>query len=328
MVKCFICGEELTGEAVEHIIPSALGGKLKADILCKEHNSTFGGSIDADLVEAMVVCTNLLNPKRGRGGKHPDLDYNSEKGKIRRSADGKLSQKEIRPATNENGDTGITVSIMGENVEEKTKKISSDYIRKMGRNKGRSEEQIQREIEESNQHIEGKSEVIPCPELHIQFRLGAKDSWLGVLKIAIEFAIMNDVDKAHFVDKIEVLRNRDVEKIKTFSGFYFPEGVYPKDTICNTLVLVGNNHEGILYCLVSIYNVWNSLIVLSDSYEGQDTRKSYCYDLQRREEKDGEIRPSVLKKNYLLQSIKARDNSSELTRHINDFCSFFSINKH
>lgn len=329
MAKCFICDKELTGEAVEHIIPSALGGKLKADILCKTHNSTFGDSIDADLIEAMALYTNLLNPKRGRGGEHPELEYNSEKGKIRRSVDGKLSHKQIRSSTTAEGDPGITISIMGENVEEQAKKISSDFIRKNGKKKGWNEDHIQQEIDKSNQYIEGKSKIILCPELHRQMGLGTKDSWLGILKMAIGFAVLNDINVTHFIDKIKVLQDKDVETAKTFLGFYYPEGVYPVDSIYNTLILIGNNQEGVLYCLVSIYNVWNSLIVLSDNYEGQDIRKSYCYDLIKKEIKSGDIRPPVLKKDHLLQSCKpTKDNISKLERHTNNFCNFFSIMKH
>ena len=330
MAKCFICGKEINKEAVEHIIPSALGGKLTADILCKDHNSFLGSDIDADAIDVLSYFTNILNPTRGRGGNAPDLVYNSSKGKIKRSATGELSHEQIRPVTDKKGNTGITISIMGENAEEKAKKISNAYIQRMGSKQGWSAEQIHREIEKSDAYIQNKAEIIQCPELSISLGLGDKNSWLGILKIAVEYAIMNDINKEYFDDKIKILNERDVEKAKCFSGFYYPEELYDQTSICHTLILIANNQERVLYCLISLYNVWNSLVILSDNYDGQDLRKCYCYDLLNKEDKSHQqIKPHVVKRKFLDEIRKPSvDNLPKLEKHIKQFNNFFSYLKH
>lgn len=70
MKKCYICGEELTKEnaSVEHIIPNAIGGKLKSkELICKKCNSKLGHSMDKELAEQLDFFSNFLNINRDRG---------------------------------------------------------------------------------------------------------------------------------------------------------------------------------------------------------------------------------------------------------------------
>jgi len=68
--QCFACKnfKELT---VEHIIPQALGGRLKARLYCKNCNDTFGRELDAILSINYGKLGTLLNIKRERGELQP-----------------------------------------------------------------------------------------------------------------------------------------------------------------------------------------------------------------------------------------------------------------
>lgn len=97
MKECYICCEELTkdNDSVEHIIPNAIGGKLKSkELICKKCNSKLGRSTDNELAKQLEFFTNFLNINRERG-KPNDIIF-TEKGtnkEYRRKANGEFIQK-------------------------------------------------------------------------------------------------------------------------------------------------------------------------------------------------------------------------------------------
>lgn len=68
--RCFVCTEprRLT---VEHIIPQAIGGRLKARLYCKVCNGVFGDSLDDEISRHFGWIGTLLNIKRERGKAQP-----------------------------------------------------------------------------------------------------------------------------------------------------------------------------------------------------------------------------------------------------------------
>ena len=60
--------EELT---LEHVIPQAVGGRLKAYLYCKECNDQFGRKIDGEISKQFGKVATLLNVKRERGETQP-----------------------------------------------------------------------------------------------------------------------------------------------------------------------------------------------------------------------------------------------------------------
>jgi hypothetical protein len=91
--KCFACAEPqpLT---VEHIIPQAIGGKLKARLYCKECNEIFGKALDDEISKQFGWVGTLLNIKRERGKVQP-YEVTDVKSGTRLLYDGKkLKRKE------------------------------------------------------------------------------------------------------------------------------------------------------------------------------------------------------------------------------------------
>lgn len=71
---CIVTGELITLEnnSRAHVIPSALGGRLKPwDILSKNGNGLLGDKIDLPLVQAFQALMTLLNGSRDRGDNQP-----------------------------------------------------------------------------------------------------------------------------------------------------------------------------------------------------------------------------------------------------------------
>jgi len=67
---CFGCKKEAL-LTLEHIIPQAIGGRLKAALLCEHCNSTTGRQIDAVLTDQLRPIATILNVRRERGENQP-----------------------------------------------------------------------------------------------------------------------------------------------------------------------------------------------------------------------------------------------------------------
>lgn len=74
---CFVCKEPCV-LTKEHVIPQALGGKLKAKLYCKTCNGKFGDVIDSEIINQFGKFATTLKIKRERGKTQPfevmDLD--------------------------------------------------------------------------------------------------------------------------------------------------------------------------------------------------------------------------------------------------------------
>ncbi|MGF1718381.1 HNH endonuclease, partial [Photobacterium chitinilyticum] len=69
MSYCYLCGHaiKLEDKSDEHIIPNALGGRLKSDrVLCEKHNNELGTSNDAKFVSIFSHISKLTPIKAER----------------------------------------------------------------------------------------------------------------------------------------------------------------------------------------------------------------------------------------------------------------------
>lgn len=81
---CIVTGDEITPEndSKAHVIPSALGGRLKPlGILSKKGNGLLGDKIDLPLIVAFQTLMNRLNASRDRGENRPSR-MTDEAGKV------------------------------------------------------------------------------------------------------------------------------------------------------------------------------------------------------------------------------------------------------
>ncbi|VWC75772.1 hypothetical protein BLA39750_00858 [Burkholderia lata] len=93
--KCRGCGVTLTSsnDSEAHIIPNALGGRLKPrGIICRKCNTKLDSVADNALVQAFGSWPTLLNVPRDRGN-HPDKDVTTQAGhRVRLSAEGSITR--------------------------------------------------------------------------------------------------------------------------------------------------------------------------------------------------------------------------------------------
>jgi hypothetical protein len=68
--RCFACNKPRS-LTVEHVIPQAIGGRLKAKLYCKVCNESFGKDIDNEISKQFGWIGTLLNIKRERSKAQP-----------------------------------------------------------------------------------------------------------------------------------------------------------------------------------------------------------------------------------------------------------------
>jgi hypothetical protein len=110
---CLHCDAEITegNNTSEHVIPNALGGRLKTtSAICRNCNSRLGADIESEFIKKLSFLTNVLDVERDRGG-NPDLIVeDSNTGLKLRQRPGKLAEldKNIRHQKTEDGEATIS----------------------------------------------------------------------------------------------------------------------------------------------------------------------------------------------------------------------------
>ncbi|MBW2174123.1 MAG: hypothetical protein JRF64_05675 [Deltaproteobacteria bacterium] len=123
---CFACLEkkELT---LEHVLPQAIGGRLKVRIYCKECNDTFGRQLDHEVSRCFSGFATTLGIKRERGTTRPYEVEDVETGTKLLSNGKSLKRKEpvVQLEVENNGKTLKSANIIARSEGELKKIITS-----------------------------------------------------------------------------------------------------------------------------------------------------------------------------------------------------------
>lgn len=269
---CYSCKIELTRQnsSQEHIIPNALGGKLKAVILCKKCNNNLGSSCDSLLSKALSPFSNMINHSKDHGKVQPvQVTANGVPTKILPGGQDFLSKIEFNRGTN-------SFRIFGtENIEIEAQKLLRNLYKK---NKITAEQ-----YESSKLSITKNKQTIHNPI--VCFQTTFENIWLGLLKIAINFAIHKGIHPKHLQKAISTLQTNDQECAHRITT-YFSAEVFPSQegAIFHTLILIGDPEENLLYCFISLYGILQTISILSTTYKGPTKKEIYLYDIWNEEE--------------------------------------------
>lgn len=322
MSNCYFCGIELnkTNSSNEHIIPNALGGKLKGRFLCKSCNSSFGSSHDADLAKSLELFSLLVNPSRDRG--------------------------EVQPVKMKMGNTEVT---LGTNLEIKPQiqafKINEERFRIVahGADLNKMENIIlkrimkmykgksipQEKLTEYKQAIKASHHTIEHPLLEVS--LFTTPIFPALLKIALNYAIYNNISTKFLVEPLELLKKN--LPCRSRVRFYYPDNISNDEThpVHHHLVLFGDPKSKLLYCLISLYGCFDVFVLLSAHYTGNTIFHSYGYDLLDEEDYDiGKIPPldeHVIKELNTPSSLIHQTQFTNFKKAIDCFLQFFTIPK-
>lgn len=274
---CYICGKELTksNKSEEHIIPNAIGGKLKSNkLICKDCNNKLGNDTDYKLTKQLDFFSNFLNIERERG-KPNDIIFEEKntKEKYRRKPDGTFVPKEsIKFEKKCKDDGSITFHIRARNKKDIQKTVNELISSKKYKI---TDENIMDNISYENYQPN---------EMYQSFQFGGNDIKLALYKIIINFFLYKGGDKKHIISIINDLKKKEINHyVKLIS---LDNADIKKNLIPHILYIEGNDKEHILYSYINFFGVVQYIILINRTYTGPNIKYTYCYDFISNKEVD------------------------------------------
>ena len=314
--KCYLCHRSLdkSNSSKEHIIPNALGGKLTARILCHDCNNRMGSSYDAQLAKALEFFAYKVNHPRSYG-KVQAINVKLNGHPVKALPGGGF--KTIHPI--EDSDSNhIRLRAFGDNIEE--------IINKVLLNLKRKNKIDQNQYQKLKQEIPKQIKIVRHPIVEREFQFN--NIWFGLLKIAINFAVYKDISDSEIEDAINVLTSNDELKTVPYVNFYYSDETFPRieGSICHRIHLIGDANIKCLYCFISLYDVLQSIVLLSSRYKGKNFDSSYCYDVWNEKEIFAKC-PQPLTLKELNAAFESKGPSENWKDAFEQFINFFVISK-
>lgn len=272
-MKCWYCGVELTSanQSLEHIIPDSLGGRIRSrELLCKDHNSLLGNSVDSELYNQLKSILMIINPVRDRPYKGM-IKGRDEKGQPLTVAVGLRDTHEITIVF-PNGNEVSLVTDSKEKLEgmiaKKIREIrAKDPLINIRRNNYRQEDR--RHLTLYNTHDATGS------------KYGDFDFLRAVLKIVVNFYLYKGEDKKYLDSIIMLIKGEGDLRFKDRIRFYYPPlpvHEMSENEISHLLYIKGDA-KGNLFAYVELLSFLNLFIVIDTDYKGPVFTHHYCYDL-------------------------------------------------
>lgn len=279
-MKCYLCDTDLNekNSSDEHIIPNALGGKWTEKILCKECNNKVGSDYDSVLAQQLEWFSCKINHSRSYGKVQP----------VKVTIDGMNAQ--ALPSGDYDGlkcnkisDNQYQIQVIGKDSVLKAKRKLEEIMHKAAKKYNWDETKFKENLDIGYTNIEKSIRQQNNPIVQFSSQFGGKEALLSVIKIAINLAIAKDIPTKYLEQPIKTLKENQ-ENYALFSNLFYPDDIFPKESIYHTLILVGDRRSGILYCLISLYGVFRAFVLLSSNYSGKNILYAYCYDIWNEKE--------------------------------------------
>ena len=280
MTKCYKCLKEINKEnvSVEHIIPNAVGGRLKSkELLCKTCNSDFGDKTDIYL-GANIPFTLLLNIKRDRDkpyrlnakdqeGREYHIDFNEKTGRL------EANQRVVKPIKRKREDGKISIEFIG---DAQAKSILKSE-------KKRNEKLNTKKIFDDIKWRKPRKRKF----FYDEFQLEGEDASKAISKIAINFFIHSGGESNQIKKAIDYVSGKK-ELTKDIVFYFYPEdekNIIERgdDEVSHTLYLSGQ--KGVmLFCYVDLFSIYQYIVILNDDYQGDNIKNKYSFDVIKQEE--------------------------------------------
>jgi hypothetical protein len=288
MEHCYRCDNELTQEncSKEHVLLNAIGGRLKSKkLLCRDCNSHYGTSFDNEMASQLNFFTNLLNIKRERG-EPQDL-----KGVYSKSGESAILRSDGSHAF-------MTPKITEEKINEKQTNISI---------RAKNEKETQNIIEGlkrkyPNWNFNDRNEPINIKTyepISFVLKMGVNEAHKSVTKSLINYYLLNGGNKEHINHLLPYLEGKaEFKQI----GMYLPSTwIYEpqKEEVGHIIRIKGSSIDKILYGYIEFFNVYNYLVILNDSYNGESIDLTYAFNVISCEELNITIPFNISRENLI-----------------------------
>lgn len=230
--KCYICGVILEGKnrSAEHIIPNCIGGRLKSfDLICRNCNSSLGETIDINFGKEYQILMILFDISRDRGEVQPLKVEGRDRNKYSLYSDGTVE---------------LRAPIVKENSIEIPKYMERQYLKK---------------FEKKDVPIETNIKYSVPPKIEIKLGDITEEVKLGILKIALNFAILQNVSAEKLTKCIEELKVRKEESVIPYNCDVIVDTIFHKIKL--------EVSKGVLFSTVTLFSIFNFIVILNENYE-------------------------------------------------------------
>lgn len=252
---CYACSVQLipTNESKEHIIPNAIGGKLKSKrLLCINCNTTFGSKYESAFVDELRFFSGRLPIKRDRG-----------ENKKLHTVDQNTGHKII---IDEQGKTSLAHNIM----LEKPDPVNGGRFRFLAPNEKEAKKQIESILRKyPNAKIDMTPQVAKQNDndhILIGSGLGSLSFFKTAQKCLLNLYMHNGGSRSHIEKEANELFFTEADP---HIWFYYDQHLSDKNAnLSHTIVVYGRPEESLLFGSIEFFGGIRLIGVLNDNYDG------------------------------------------------------------
>lgn len=288
---CFICKQPQTLTR-EHIIPQAIGGRLKGRIYCKACNDTFGQALDDEISNQFGWVGTLLNIRRERGKTQP-YDVKDRRSETTLVFDGeRLSRK--KPIVKISSSDG--------------KKLDSADIT------ARSEKELKEIFASIRKRYELSGEMASFKDVHPSPTDAERETTIdnamlrrAVSKIAYGFLCIKlhrDIILSSPFDAVRAYIKNGKGQSLAHANFVHTQFITDRVRPLHKIHIALNRGEKLVVGFVSLFGIYRFTVLLAEEFQSQIewAGLDYTYDPVRGAEvigKDNFRAPQLTKENIL-----------------------------
>ncbi|EKO32018.1 HNH endonuclease [Leptospira santarosai] len=252
--NCIYCQLAIRDEnkSIEHVIPQALGGVLTIKNVCKKCNNSFGSDLDKHLVDLMQETAIVLNVNRYRG-KNPNIQYEDKS----------------------SGDLFILRPNKGINAASKISRISEDKYKIYYKDNEDLEKSLEELGKRGNKNLQPDNDSsggYANPNIVFRFSTGDRVQLRAIAKIAFEFYLALGGDFQFVKHLIPYIQGYAAAFLvfPDYKNYPSKEELWDEE-ITHSIEIIGGPQTKQLVCKISLFETWNYIVFLSDSFYGHNT---------------------------------------------------------
>lgn len=307
MKNCYLCSDCFTdiNSSKEHILLNAIGGFLKSkELLCKDCNSKFGETADAELARQLSFLSSFLQVKRDKGENQPIKGGRTKDGKEYHLIDGSkpvLSKPEFKKIEDD-GKIQLSLSARSEKemeaMLEGIKRKHPDF-----------------DNESAKKQFKWKEEYLDEP-LSYNIMVGGDLAFKSLVKTALNYYIFSQNEKTQVDHLFDYLKGNS--ELKVCNHYNHKKNVYRKEPgeIIHLIQLVGNKNSKLLYCYIELFSAYSFIVLLSDNYTGKNIESTYAYNLITSKVVEKGVTLKLKKEQFDINSLIEEDSFKIITEKL------------
>lgn len=269
-MECYYCNSAITeiNKSEEHIIPNAIGGRLKSKkLLCHDCNGKLSKLYDAKLCADLNVITSSLVIKREKGLPPEIKNIRSDSGELFHLKMGRMPTMSS-PKIDINREENIVH--ISARTEQELRKVIKGMKRKYP---NLDDENLDEKFL--------RTETYMKEALHMNINVGSELFLKGILKIAIGYYLHNNSNINYIQNQIEELKKEGSLSTDVIRHYYTPDSInyLSEDEVSHTVYIQGLPDIQLLYAFVEVYSSFAFVINLNTEYTGPELEYCYCYDV-------------------------------------------------